>query len=731
MNNEPLDLGLTYYKNGEYGACIELMTSIIARDPFTPAAYWYRALALYALAQTPEAVMEAIADVDRCIIYAPDPVANAYGRRGIWRFSLMDYDGAISDLDTAIGINNYWGEALYFRARTLIALNRGRQDTENALRDIEDAIRYEESPASPFFFWRAFIKDALGLESDAVSDYLRAIELDPKNVMAMNSMGYNYDHGVGVEQSRERAFEFYLRAAELGFPVAQNNTAFFYRQGFVSPVDLQKAFYWYNLSAEQNDPVGLYNLGRMYEIGEGTQRNNAKAAELYERASQLGHVGGIFNLAECYEYGKGLPLNEGKAFELYSKLASSGIAFAQYQIGRFYYYGKSVPQSYENAVHWYRLAAASGNSAAQNSLACCYDEGRGVTVDKKKAISLFKASAADGNAFGCFNLARRYERGADVPKNVRKALRLFEISADNGFHAAYYRMGHIHCYSLHDFDNAERYFRLALSLGIENVESDLAAALLRKRGAAKYVTETVSLLESGVANGSMFAAFSLAEILMWGRFGLAPDPARAVRLLMEASNSKSEGEANYPCAVGLLGRAFELGLGVGQDEAEAVRLFRKAEDISRARGGCSCFQERLIHAYRHGIGVKKSPENALGLAKAAVESSLEEVSDCLIMYYAFLSLESECGEDTLFSLKTMLRGVLRRDPHEITARHLLYITLCRLGERRAASRCLSQLSEEIESSRSISAALVKKRILDKQLFPVCPMPSIEDLSEIF
>ena len=727
MDSGRLDLGLKYYQSGDYTACVDLMSSLISEEPYTPAAYWYRALSLYALAETSESIREAIADVDRCIIYAPEPIANAYGRRGIWRFTIAEYELALSDLDEAIRINNYWGEALYFRARTYAALGRGTPDLENALRDINEAIRFEDPPPSAFFFWRAFIKDALGRETEAVCDYLKAIELDPGNVMAMNSMGYNYDHGIGVDQDKTAAFKYYKQAAELGFPVAQNNTAFYYRQGSAMPADLERAFYWYSLSAEQNDPVGLYNLARMYESGEGTQRDAAKAALLYSRAAELGHVGGIFNFAECLEHGRGVPLDEKRAFALYSSLASKGVSFAQYQVGRFYYYGKSVPQSYETAVHWYKLAAIAGNSAAQNSLACCYDEGRGVLADRKKAIRYFRASAAQNNAFGCFNLAQRYERGDDVPKNVRKALTLFETSGESGFSAAYYRMGRVYCYSLHDFENAEKYFRLALSLGIEGVESDLATALLRKNTAAEHISEAVSLLESGVRKGELYASFSLAEIFFRGRFGSPPDPERAVSLLKEAIGSSSESETNFTCALGLLGRAYELGFGLERDEAEAVRLYRRAEDVSRARGGCSCFQERLVHAYRLGLGVKKSLENSFGLAKSAVENSPAEISDCLIMYYAFLSLEIGCESDVLFSLKGMLRSVLRRDPHEPVARQLLYVALSRLGEQRAAARCLRQLLSELEGSLSLPCALIRKRLGTDPLSPVCPMPGFEEL----
>ena len=35
--------------------------------------------------------------------------------------------------------------------------------------------------------------------------------------------GYAYEHGLGVEKNRVSAFEYYLMAARLGHPPAENN----------------------------------------------------------------------------------------------------------------------------------------------------------------------------------------------------------------------------------------------------------------------------------------------------------------------------------------------------------------------------------------------------------------------------------------------------------------------------------------------------------------------------
>ncbi len=67
----------------------------------------------------------------------------------------------------------------------------------------------------------------------------------------LNFIGSAYYWGDGVEQDREKAFQYYLRSAELGNPECQYKIATCYEQGIGVAQDPEKAMHWYRESASQ------------------------------------------------------------------------------------------------------------------------------------------------------------------------------------------------------------------------------------------------------------------------------------------------------------------------------------------------------------------------------------------------------------------------------------------------------------------------------------------------
>lgn len=62
--------------------------------------------------------------------------------------------------------------------------------------------------------------------------------------MATNSLGHLYDLGLGVEQDRNKGFELYQKAADLGWAEAMWNIANMYGAGQLGAVDLIAACTW-------------------------------------------------------------------------------------------------------------------------------------------------------------------------------------------------------------------------------------------------------------------------------------------------------------------------------------------------------------------------------------------------------------------------------------------------------------------------------------------------------
>ena len=71
---------------------------------------------------------------------------------------------------------------------------------------------------------------------------------------AQELVGVLFALGLGVEQDRAKAFEWYLRSAENGHAGAQSGVGWYYEVGLGGvPIDLVKAHMWYTVSAVGGD----------------------------------------------------------------------------------------------------------------------------------------------------------------------------------------------------------------------------------------------------------------------------------------------------------------------------------------------------------------------------------------------------------------------------------------------------------------------------------------------
>jgi TPR repeat protein len=85
-------------------------------------------------------------------------------------------------------------------------------------------------------------------------DYARAAqELAPLaaqgNPRALGLMGFMYEHGFGVPQAYEAAFDFYCQGAALGDPFSQGMLGLMYDKGHGTHQDFIQAYKWLDLAA--------------------------------------------------------------------------------------------------------------------------------------------------------------------------------------------------------------------------------------------------------------------------------------------------------------------------------------------------------------------------------------------------------------------------------------------------------------------------------------------------
>ncbi|MDH5230550.1 MAG: ankyrin repeat domain-containing protein [Gammaproteobacteria bacterium] len=130
--------------------------------------------------------------------------------------------------------------------------------------------------------WSSALED--GQNAARKGDYAQAASLwkplaSAGNANAQYFLARLYRNGRGVEKNLERAFDWFLKAAEQGHARAQYNVGFMYQLGKGRAKDLEEAKRWYQKAAEQGDSVAQTKLKQLNQEGMGLFESTSKKTE--------------------------------------------------------------------------------------------------------------------------------------------------------------------------------------------------------------------------------------------------------------------------------------------------------------------------------------------------------------------------------------------------------------------------------------------------------------------
>lgn len=137
----------------------------------------------------------------------------------------------------------------------------------------------------------------------------------------------------------------------------------------------EKAFECYMKAAELGYTDSYYNVANAYLNGEGVERDFDKAFEWFQKAVDSGDTSAKLKLAECYKRGAGCERDYAAAMALYQQVANdksmkrySFVDVAEYELGNMYLKGLGVEVDLRKAYDYFKLAASHDNRAAENAL---------------------------------------------------------------------------------------------------------------------------------------------------------------------------------------------------------------------------------------------------------------------------------------------------------------------------------------------------------------------------
>jgi len=292
------------------------------------------------------------------------------------------------------------------------------------------------------------------------------------------------------------AFDQFLRRAENGDPIAQNNVGVLFLKGRGTGRDFGEARRWFQAAADKGLPGAMHNLGVLYLRGHGTQSDPAQAAEWFTKAAELGD------------------------------------ADAQFYLARLLYEGEGMAQDLSGARHWFTRAADQGLPAAGFNVALMLLRGQGGAPDEAQALAYLQPLAAE-NETARLLIAQIHLIHAADPARAALALADLRPLAEAGNPEAQYHLGMMLILGqglARDYEEGRFWLQQASRAGFVPAQVNLAGLYERGLGVAPDPVEAVAWYEIAVSNGDAAAAIVLARL----REDLSPpERARAEALTVE------------------------------------------------------------------------------------------------------------------------------------------------------------------------------------------------------
>lgn len=141
-------------------------------------------------------------------------------------------------------------------------------------------------------------------------------------------VGQMYFNGWGAEVDYKVAFEYFLRAAELGDLRSQSLVGFLYREGRGVEASEEKAVEWFRKAAERGDVGAIMEVGLAYREGKGVPKDSQVAREWFLKGAAQRDLYALRTLAIMYADGELGEKDEQQAIEYFVKSADAGDVYS-------------------------------------------------------------------------------------------------------------------------------------------------------------------------------------------------------------------------------------------------------------------------------------------------------------------------------------------------------------------------------------------------------------------
>jgi len=326
------------------------------------------------------------------------------------------------------------------------------------------------------------------------------------DVETQYQLALSYEKGEDTVKDEAKAFNCYLKAANLGHAKAQMAVGNCYLNGSGAPASKTTAAKWYIKAAEQGLLKAQNMVIAMYTLGKGVTKSHKKALKWSHKAAAQGDLFALVGIASHYRWGRGVTKNQREAVKWYCKAVQKGNPLAKNILSRV---GSEYKAILGENVEWYRAVAEQGYPKAQKALGDCYRLGKGVPINKKEAMKWYRKAAKQGNSSAKSFLSDLEKEDSKAPEKtdniLSKTMARFRTSAEAGDTKAQTVIGIYYITGDNNHREAVKWLYKAAVKGNDTAQCYLGACYALGKGVTKDEYEAAKWLRKSARQGNVVA----------------------------------------------------------------------------------------------------------------------------------------------------------------------------------------------------------------------------------
>ncbi|KAI8885484.1 HCP-like protein [Backusella circina FSU 941] len=301
---------------------------------------------------------------------------------------------------------------------------------------------------------------------------------ETNDIHVQYTLGYIFEHGIGVDANATEAAKYYGMAAKLGSADAQTCLGTLYKNGFGVPQNYFIAIKWYNTAINLGSHDAMLEMGKMYHKGLGVTKDIVLSSGYIHSAANLGNhralyilgssrfqegnhikslhyftsswrAGGedaILFIDQNYDYPLVADDHYRALVKLYVKVATRRTNVeAQSTLANIFLLGDITPQNYVEAFKYYRMAAKNEHRGSMDII-----ELRNLRPSDSRTMKIIamltEVSEKEGDDAeeAEFILGNAYRDGKGVEKDINKAIFYYKKASYNNHKGSQNALGFIY-----------------------------------------------------------------------------------------------------------------------------------------------------------------------------------------------------------------------------------------------------------------------------------------------